>query len=283
MSYNGRAAVRHQAFVLLRDLIRERTGIYFDENSMDQMRDKIGTLMSERGIDSPIDYYYLLKYGQAANDDDEWPSLLNAISVRETFFWREFDQIRTLVEVIMPMLSQRSGPPIRIWSSACATGEEPLTIAMALDQRGWFDRVPIEIYASDASSAALCAAQTGIYRERAFRNLSDEIRTRYFTRVEGGWKIDAGIHNRIRWRRANLMVESEISDLARTHVIFCRNVFIYFSEPGIRQTVKVFSERMREPGFLFLGAAESLLKFTTDFDLREIGGAFVYVKNSGEN
>jgi chemotaxis protein methyltransferase CheR len=282
MNPNDRGSFRPQAFVLLRDLISEHTGIHFDDSSMDLLTDKISALMTERGVDSPIDYYYLLKYGQNEDGGDEWPTLLNAISVRETFFWREFDQVKALVDVVMPILSERN-PTIRIWSAACATGEEPLTIAMALDQRGWFNQIPIAIDASDASTAALCAARTGIYRERAFRNLSPELREQYFTRVENGWKIDPHIHNRIRWRRANLTAEPEIADLAHSHVIFCRNVFIYFSQAGIRKAVKVFADRILEPGFLFLGAAESLLKFTTDFDLREIGGAFVYVKSLGEN
>jgi chemotaxis protein methyltransferase CheR len=283
MNYNDRAPLRPPAFILLRDLISQRTGIHYDDGNMDLMVDKIGTLMSERGIDSAIDYYYLLKYGQNGTGDDEWSNVLNAISVRETFFWREFDQIRALVDIVIPMLSERK-VPITIWSAACASGEEPLTIAMALDQCGWFQRVPVEIFASDASSAALAVAKNGIYRDRAFRNLSPELRRRYFTQFENDrWKVEPGIHGKIRWRRANLMVESEIMDLARAQIIFCRNVFIYFSPDSIRKTVNVFSDRMPDPGFLFLGAAESLLKFTTDFDLREIGGAFVYVKSLGDN
>jgi chemotaxis protein methyltransferase CheR len=250
---------------------------------MDLMTDKISSLMIERGVDSPIDYYYLLKYGEGEAAENEWPNLLNAISVRETFFWREFDQIRALVDVVMPLLSEQTRSAVRIWSAACATGEEPLTIAMALDQSGWLNRLPIEIHASDASTAALCAAQLGIYRERAFRNLCPELRRRYFTPVNNGWKIDAQLHSRIHWHRANLTVESDVSDLARAHVIFCRNVFIYFSHAAIRKTVKTISDRILEPGFLFLGAAESLFKFTTDFDLREIAGAFAYVKNMGGN
>src|SRR5262249_19514598 len=168
--------------------------------------------------------------------------------------------------------------PLRIWSAACATGEEPLTIAMALHQAGWFDRIPIEIYASDVSPAAICAAQRGFYRERAFRTLPSALRERYFTEKPGGWEILPEIHSRIAWRRANLTNKSEIADLARSHVIFCRNVFIYFSDAVIRKVASMFAEYMPAPGHLFLGAAESLLKVTTDFHLQELGPAFVYLK-----
>src|SRR3954471_3848883 len=94
--------VRNAAAKLLSDLIRERIGIQFDENNMDLMVDKISPLMIENGIDSLIDYYYLLKYDDSA---DEWNKVMNAVSVRETFFWREFDQIRALVDVVIPRLA----------------------------------------------------------------------------------------------------------------------------------------------------------------------------------
>ncbi len=280
MDYQSRATSQ-RVFTLLRDLIHERAGIYFDENSMELMIDKLGPLMMERGIDSPIDYYYLLKYGSDRPDVDEWAFLLNAISVRETYFWREFGQIRALVDIIVPELASKLTAPLKIWSAACASGEEPLTLAMALDQAGWFDRIPIDIVGSDTSTDALTAAERGIYRERSFRTLPAHLKVRYFTPASGGWKIDADIHRRIRWQFANMTSAGDIEELARANIIFCRNVFIYFSDVAIRNTVKTFAERMIEPGYLCLGSAESLLKFTTEFELREIGNAFIYVKEGG--
>jgi chemotaxis protein methyltransferase CheR len=276
MEFADRAAFRMMAWKLIRDLINERTGIYFDENGLDLMMDKLSALMSERDIDSPTDYYYFLKYDGEANA--EWSNVINAISVRETYFWREMEQIQALVGVLVPRLCATFPEPLRIWSAACASGEEPATIAMALEQEGWFDRHPIEIYASDMSPAALCIAQRGIYRERAFRNLPPELRSRYFRSVSDGWELDPKIRRRIVWRRANILNRLEIEDLARSRVILSRNVFIYFAEATIRNVVRVFEECMPEPGYLLLGAAESLLKFSTKFNLAEIGGAFMYVK-----
>ena len=239
--------------------------------------DKFSDLMIERGIDSPLDYYYLLKYEAATSD--EWSNLLNAMSVRETYLWREMDQIRALVDVLVPQFSARFSEPLRIWSAACASGEEPISIAMALDQAGWLDRIPIEIHASDMSPAAICAARRGVYRERAFRSLPPELRARYFARHSEGWQVVPEIHRRIVWHSANLTKRSDIEGLASSRVIFCRNVFIYFSEATIRRIVKMYSEYMPHPAYLFLGAAESLLKFTTQFQLKEMGPAFVYVKD----
>jgi chemotaxis protein methyltransferase CheR len=277
MESGDRPNVRSTAVILLRDLISERTGVYFDQNNLDLMMDKISALMAERDIDSATDYYYFLKYD--GEPTGEWSNLVNAISVRETYFWREFDQIRALAEFLVPQFSRTIAGPLRIWSAACASGEEPMTIAMTLDQYGWFDRIPIEIYASDVSPAAICAAQRGVYRERAFRNLPANLHAHYFRRISDGWEIDPNIRRRITWRQANLIERSDIEYLAGSHVIFCRNVFIYFSDSAIRKVVKFYAEHMSRPGYLFLGAAESLLKYSTEFRLEEIGGAFVYVKD----
>jgi len=153
-----------------------------------------------------------------------------------------------------------------------------LTIAMALNEAGWFKKVPIEIFASDASSNALARAEAGVYRERAFRNLPAPLRDRYFERHGSEWRVNSNLHSRIKWGIANLIDEGQVAPLASADFIFCRNVFIYFSESAIGRVVRSFSRYIRPPGYLFVGAAESLLRMTTDFNLTEIDDAFVYVK-----
>ena len=278
----GSLGVTGGADRLLRDLIHERTGLFFDNGRADILTDKLAPLVVERGFTSLLDYYYLLKYDDTAQD--EWLNVLNALSVQETYFWREMDQVRALVEWVVPRWLDAPGAgPLKIWSAACATGEEPLTIAMALDQAGWLGRAPIEIHASDASTAAVAKARRGVYRERSFRNLAPELRAKYFTQ-EGAtktWRVDAKLHALIDWRVANLMNEAEVAPLASAHVIFCRNVFIYFSDQTIGRTVRSFAAHIRPPGYLFVAAAESLLKLSSDFELQEVGKAFVYVRRPG--
>jgi len=267
---------------LLRELIHERTGVFFGDGKGDLLADKLSPLVIERGFASLLDYYYLLKYDETAQD--EWLTVMDALSVPETYFWREMDQIRALVETIVPAwFAARGAGVLKIWSAACATGEEPLTIAMALAEAGWLGRVPIEIHASDASTSAVEKARRGIYRERSFRNLSPELRAKYFTQVDATqtWRIDARLHGAVEWKVANLMVESVIAPLATANVIFCRNVFIYFSDQTIGRTVRSFAAHIRPPGYLFIAASESLLRLSADFDLQEIGDAFVYVKRPG--
>jgi chemotaxis protein methyltransferase CheR len=262
---------------LLRDLIHDRTGLFFDNGKCDILIDKLSPLVIERGFTSFLDYYYLLKYD--AETSEEWNRVQDALSVQETYFWREADQVRALVDVLMPAYySTLRAEPLRIWSAACATGEEPLTIAIALNEAGWFERAPIEIYASDASAQALEKARLGLYRERSFRNMPPGLRDKYFTGERGVWRVAPELSARIKWTRANLMEKSEIALLATAPVIFCRNVFIYFSADAISKVAGLLAEQMPTPGYLFIGAAQSLLRLATAFELQEMGGAFVYVK-----
>ena len=146
---------------LLRDLVHERTGLFYDNSRFDTLSDRLSPLVIERGFRSFLDFYYLLKYDER-EAPAEWQRVIDALSVPETYFWREIDQIRGLACRLLPEIV-KSAPqePIRIWSVPCATGEEPLTIAMVLEETGWFGRAPIEIHASDASPAAIAKARTG--------------------------------------------------------------------------------------------------------------------------
>src|SRR5262245_37742542 len=144
---------------LLRDLIHERTGLFYDNGRYDTLSDRLAPLVISRGFRSFLDFYYLLKYDDRAAPS-EWGHVMDALSVQETYFWREIDQIHALVCRVVPQLAALfPDEPVRIWSVPCATGEEPLSIAMMLEENGWFDRVAIEIHASDASPSAIAKAR----------------------------------------------------------------------------------------------------------------------------
>ncbi len=260
---------------LLRDLVHERIGIFFESDRFDTLLDKLRDRVLHHGFRSYLEYFYLLKYDEKGRD--EWLRVMDAFSVQETYFWREAPQIRTLVTTVAPRWFERHSTPLRIWSAACASGEEPYSIAIALIEAGMGDQ-PFEIIASDASEAALTRARAGLYRERSFRALPEPLRSKYFSSEPEGWRLVPEVRARISFRQANLAAPAEISGLATAQVIYCRNVFIYFSPAAIRRTLAVFAEQIPDGGHLFVGASESLLKLTSDFDLQEIGDAFVYVR-----
>ena len=208
---------------------------------------------------------------------------MDALSVPETYFWREMDQIRAVVCHAVPELARRGAVAIRIWSAPCATGEEPLTIAMALNEAGWFDRLPIEIHGSDGSPAAIAKARAGRYRQRSMRALPPAMLDKYFTADAGTFVPQAELAGRITsWSVVNLMAPDEVAPYARSPIVFCRNAFIYFSPQAIKRVVDQFGALMPAPGYLCVGASESLLNITSIFSLEEIDRAFVYVKRGAD-
>jgi chemotaxis protein methyltransferase CheR len=151
---------------------------------------------------------------------------------------------------------------------------------MLLSEAGWFDRVPIEVLGSDASPLAIDRARRGEYTQRSFRNLAPAMREKYFVEHEGHWRVIPTLQRRVAYDVVNLIADDEVARHAGAPIIFCRNVFIYFSDQSIRRARGLFERSMPAPAYLCVAAAESLLSRTTAFELQEIGGAFVYVKNA---
>jgi chemotaxis protein methyltransferase CheR len=267
------------AFTLLRDLIAQRIGVYFGDEKRDLLADKLSDLVAARGMTSYLDYYYLLRYD--ADADRHWSELRDRLAVPETYFWRQPEQLLALAQAVAPRhFARRGAGPLRIWSAACCTGEEPISIAIALAEAGLLHRRPIEIVASDGSEAVVARARQGLYGGRSFRALPAELRDRYFRPEGAGWRVDPTVHGSIRWTTANLVDAADVRPLAAADVIFCRNVLIYFADETITHVARLFADGLREGGHLFLGASESLTRLATDFELAEVAGAFVYVRAS---
>jgi len=262
---------------LVRELLTERTGLHYPEDREDVLAERLAAIVIDRGFHSYLDLYYLLKY---EDDPRDWARVIDELSVPETYFWREVDQIRAVIDRLVPkMAARRPAQPLRIWSIPCASGEEPLTIAMLLEEAGWFDRIPIEVHASDASPAIVARAAQGRYRGRAFRALPPAMKEKYFVAEDGGWRPVDALRSRISSLSVvNLLEADRFGPLTTCPFVFCRNAFIYFSPAAIRRTVDIFAATMPTPGYLCVGASESLLNLTTAFTLQEVDGAFVYAK-----
>ena len=277
----GALGIADSAFTLLRDLIEQHLGVFYDEGKRDLLVDRLSQITATHGMQSFLDYYYALKYD--ADAEQYWTELMNHLSVPETYFWRQADHFDALVNNVLPEhLEFRKGQTLRIWSAACCTGEEPLSIAMALNEAGAFEQTRIEIIASDASEAMVTRARRGIYGERSFRSLPPELREKYFTPADNGSRVNDDLMRRIDWRVINLVDTAATAAVTKVDVTFCRNVLIYFSDDAIRRVAKMLSNQMRTGGRLFLGAAESLNRIPSNFVLIELGKALVYVNHRSE-
>ena len=262
---------------LLRDLIVQRTGILYDDTKRGILADKLSDLAGARGLTSLLDYYYLLRYDE--NAEAEWARVADRLAVPETFFWRQPDHFETTARVIAPAyFAAHPTRPLRIWSAACCTGEEPISIAIALAEAG-LDNRPIEIVGTDASQALIERARRGSYSGRSFRQLPAPLREKYFEPdADGRERPIARVSRMVRYEVANLARRESTAPYSDAHVIFCRNVFIYFADAAVRDVVQGFARTMPADGYLFVGASESLTRLGVDLQLTELGGSFVYVK-----
>jgi chemotaxis protein methyltransferase CheR len=264
---------------LLRDLISERLGLSLDDDrGIRLIINKLSIRVKHRQCKSFLEYYKLLMKDCPATNE-EWRMIMAVLAKSKSSFWRQTEVMRNLVDVALPqLLSLSPATPLRIWSAGCATGEEPLAIAMALTEGDWFERAPIEIFASDSSCAAIESAMRGVYSEEKIRGLDVKLRDRYFTRKQNGWQVVPELQKLIQWRVANIMLHNEVSDLAQSHIIFCRNVFIYFTTHAICKTLQLFGRLMPAGAYLFSDGGEfftSLVAQSSFFEPLTIGGSYV--------
>ncbi len=194
--------------------------------------------------------------------------LINKLTTNHTFFLREPKHYDFLRDSILPTLTQNiRDRDIRIWSAGCSSGEEPYTTAMLLDEyfkdqkKSW----DLKILATDISARVLESAVNGIYIPEALENIPSIWRINYFTKLDDGrYKICDKIKNEVIFRIFNLM-EKQFPFKRRFHVIFCRNVMIYFDQETKREIFRKFYEYLEPGGYLFIGHSESMGKENIGF------------------
>jgi chemotaxis protein methyltransferase CheR len=262
-----------QVFSILSALVAERAGLYFDLSHAPIFAEKVSARALEAGFESLLDYYYLLRYDPESRD--EFDRLVEALVVGETYLFRELEPLETAVsDFIVPLLG--SGRRPRIWCAACATGEEPHTVAMLLAARGCLGEV--DLVASDINLAALSRARSGRFSRRAVRADIPAFASRWVEIEEREVVIRGKLTDSIDWRHVNLLDHETIEGLGRFDVILCRNVLIYFNDETASRVVERLTARLRVGGALFVGISESLLRFATSLHCEEKNGVFLYRK-----
>ena len=266
-----------QLFAILSALVEERTGIHYALDDKDLFGDKLSARAVDAGFDSLLDYYYFLRYDETSGA--EFDALIDALVVGETYFFRELGALEVLVsDFIVPALEATSGR-VRVWSAACATGEEPLTLAMLLAERNLLDRV--EIVASDISLRALDRAKNGDHSRRSVRDDPPaRLVSAYLNERGGRWEAPASLRSAIDWRRVNLVDTAQVAALGAFEAILCRNVLIYYTDATARGVVNRLASALVPGGALLVGVSESLLRFGTSLACEERKRVFVYRKPS---
>jgi len=261
-----------QVFTILGALVEARAGLHYGANDRELFAEKVSARAIEQGFESLLDYYYFMRYDPGG--DEELGRLVDSLVVHETYFFREREQVEWLVDgFLAPRVAAGRRP--RVLSAACATGEEPLSLAMLLADRGLGGSV--EIVGADISERALARAREGVYPPRSLRHSHPPGAARRFLREEGGRLVVAReVHRDVSWRRANLIVPAEVEALGGFDAILCRNVLIYFDDSRAQEVIETLSARLADDGLLLVGVSESLLRFGSSVECEERGGVFVY-------
>jgi two-component system, chemotaxis family, CheB/CheR fusion protein len=206
-------------------------------------------------------------------------ALYEEILIHVTSFFRDLDVFVRLKEQVFPAITQNKSAevPVRIWVAGCSTGEEVYSIAICLlEYLG--DRnlsLPIQIFATDISEAAIGKARSGFYLENQMLGVSPERRQRFFVPVEGGgYRISKAVRELCVFARQNLGIDPPFSNL---DLISCRNVLIYLAEPLQKRVLAIFHYSLNPTGFLMLGTSESTGKSSDLFTLAD-GPSKIYAK-----
>lgn len=271
-------------FVIIRDLIKERTGIYIRDSRSDYLEYRLRDRMQATGIHNFEEYYYYLKYNPGTSG--EFQSLINLITVQETSFFRNPDQLKSFQNVVLKELIDKKNKSgnrcLRIWSAACSTGEEPNTLAIILNEAlPYLFNWDVEIIATDISTRALDISNKGIYDEQKLKDIPPAITEKYFTKTNQGFMAKETLSRLIKYNHLNLTTDfgkNMTISKQKFDVIFCRNVFIYFPDDVKEKIATAFYNSLNPGGYFFLGNAETVDIRKVPFMMTFLPGGMVYQK-----
>lgn len=265
-------------FRLIRDIIKDYCGLHFDDSSRTLLEKRLSRRVRNHHLHDFRDYYRLIRYDKRA--DEELTAIMDLLTVNETYFFREQNQLRAFSEEILEELwtVNRERKTLRVWSAGCSTGEEPYTIAMLINESGHFNGWDIEIHGSDINQRVLQTARRGVYRRNSFRTTEPYFMSKYFVEEDGSFRIRDSARKHVNFSYLNLLDPFKSRFLGRMDVIFCRNVLIYFDNSSRRRVIENFHDRLVDGGYLLLGHAESLINISTAFTLRHLKNDMVYQK-----
>ncbi len=251
-----------QAFASLQTFLLKSSGLSLDRDKQYLVEARLNPVMQQAGLAGLPELVARISADRALAK-----KVTEAMTVNETFFFRDrmpFDGFRNAI--LPELISARARTrKMRLWSAACSTGQEPYSLAMILDEEarrltGW----SVDIVASDIAESVLKRAREGVYTHfEAQRGVPMSHLVRYFTKRKEHWSINQNIKARVDFRQQNLI--ADFSALGTFDVIFCRNVLIYFAPEQKRDVLARLARALAPDGFLVLGAAESVIGYSSEF------------------
>jgi chemotaxis protein methyltransferase CheR len=234
-------------------IVYERSGITLHSGKRALVLARLQKRLRAGGFAGFTDY---LKHVQSDATGAEVTALLDAIATNHTSFFREPQHFEYLTSVVAPSLNPAQR--VRVWSAACSSGEEPVTIAIALLDA--VQQAAIRVLATDLSTKALAIAAAGVYKLERVADIPIEVLRRHFEKglgeQTGTARVAAHVRQLIEYRQLNFLEATDLHE--RFDVIFCRNVMIYFDRPVQQRVVALLERHLAPGGHLFISHSESL-------------------------
>lgn len=216
-----------------------------------QMKRRIDALISKHTIKNYDDYVKLLKTDKTSFDE-----FVNYLTINVSEFYRNPEQWAIMERDILPVLFERFGKRLKIWSAACSTGDEPYSLVMLLAKL-----VPmsnIKIIATDIDKQVLEKAQLGLYNDKSLKGLPKEYVKEYFTQInDKTYQISEKVKKCVEFKQHNLLKDSYPTNC---DMIICRNVLIYFTEEAKTEIYTKFNGALKKDGILFVGSTEQIIQ-----------------------
>ncbi len=269
-----------QNFEKLAKYIYHKSGISLEHTAhYDKLYKQIKKRSKDENYSSFRSYFYALRFGD--QKEEEFESLINSVTVNETYFFRENHQFEIMIDDVLPIIhaNKKAGEPIRILSAPCSSGEEPYSIALhLLEDDDLINKRDFELVGIDIDSQIIDKANKGIYSERSVHVLSKEIKQKYFKKKMGYYELDPDIKDAISFKKANVFDKKEMHDLGKFDLIFSRNMLIYFDDVSRKEVAMNFYNMLNPKGFILLGHAEYMNRIVTVFKPVEFKKHIIYQK-----
>jgi len=230
----------------------KQSGIDLNLYKEKQMKRRITSLVERNGHSGYMSFFFAM-----LNDKELYDSFINYLTINVSEFYRNQTQWELFENVMIPMLEKAKGDlqNVKIWSSACSTGDEPYTIVMILNK--YLPLSKIRIIATDIDLSAIEKAKQGVYPERSIKDLPAGFLSRYFKKIgDSTYKIIDEVKNCVNFSQLNLLEYDYPKNL---DLIVCRNVLIYFTEDAKVNIYKAFNRSLVQGGILFLGSTEQII------------------------
>lgn len=259
-------AITDKEFRLLAEFIKSNYGIHMKEQKKTLLMSRLHIIIEEMGFNSFTQYY---DYITTNKSTDAITAFVDKITTNHTYFMREPEHFLYLKEHVLPEIVPKiKNKDFRMWCAASSTGEEPYTLAMILDEYFGKEKAlwDTKILATDISTNVLETAKKGIYSTEAISSLEKNWKLQYVKKIDiENSIITDKIRNEVIFRKFNLM-EPEFPFRKKFHVIFCRNVMIYFDQSTKDQLVEKLYNCLEDGGYLFIGHSESINRQISKFN-----------------